>query len=333
MNRGLSIIETLAEKALFLLVNLAIAVSYPRQFYRYSRLSLPHGRVPNPAFPKSANDKFFWRKVFDRDPRFPVVSDKIAVKQWIEDTGFGIKYARLLWTGTDATEIPPSLFDRKVVVKANHAAAMNIFVEDDEIDRARIARRANWFLKFDHGRPGAEWGYFSIPRTLLVEEGIDGLGPQLIELNIYTFGTRATLIVQYEEKTGPERVNFWIVGENDRLTASDLRYGDPCPESDEPPVANMDQALAIARLLGSKFDHVRVDLVSNQRDIWFCELSLYSNTGLIADTGHDPESEESRAWDIRRSWFFTGPDKGGLTGLYARTLKRALDREEASQNK
>ena len=51
----------------------------------YARVVLRHiltcHEIPNPAYPKTVNDKFLWRKVFDHNPAFIGLSDKLMCKQ------------------------------------------------------------------------------------------------------------------------------------------------------------------------------------------------------------------------------------------------------------
>ena len=40
-------------------------------------------RGPGVTLPRTINEKFTWRKVFDHGPLFPAVIDKIGVKDWL----------------------------------------------------------------------------------------------------------------------------------------------------------------------------------------------------------------------------------------------------------
>ena len=88
--------------------------------------------------------------------------------------------------------------------------------------------------------------------------------------------------------------------------------------------------LEVARRLGAPFDHVRVDLCHDGRAWWLGEMTVYNLSGLVRDIGHDPQAQMTRAWDLRRSWFLSQARLTGWRALYARTLRRALDREAGS---
>ncbi|MBN2907116.1 MAG: hypothetical protein JXJ18_10450 [Rhodobacteraceae bacterium] len=75
--------------------------------------------------------------------------------------------------------------------------------------------------------------------------------------------------------------------------------------------ANAARAIWIGRRLGAGFDQIRVDLLSDGRDIWSGELKVYSGAGKFHLTGHNPDAQISRAWKIRRAAFLRDPPRRG----------------------
>lgn len=55
------------------------------------------------------NEKFFWRKIFDRSPEFIEVSDKLRIRHWLVKNRVDIDSPPILWTGTDPAQIPDDL--------------------------------------------------------------------------------------------------------------------------------------------------------------------------------------------------------------------------------
>jgi len=45
------------------------------------------------------NEKFLWRKLFDHDPRFVVLSDKLACKEWVTERAPELAVAKVHWLG------------------------------------------------------------------------------------------------------------------------------------------------------------------------------------------------------------------------------------------
>ena len=91
-------------------------------------------------------------------------------------------------------------------------------------------------------------------------------------------------------------------------------------DADSIPIEEM---IELARELGSYFDHMRVDLLSDGTRIWLGELTIYNRGGEVVDRGQDPEDPLNTSWDLRNSWFLTKPQRGWRR-IYAQALKRRL---------
>ena len=87
------------------------------------------GYWPDPAYPLSSNEKYTWRKLYDRNPWFTVANDKLAAKRLARELCPGIRVPRTLWEGTCAEDIPDEVLQGDVVVKANHGSGWNLFVQ------------------------------------------------------------------------------------------------------------------------------------------------------------------------------------------------------------
>jgi hypothetical protein len=82
-------------------------VCFPVQIVRFRRVI---GRWPDPALPRHRNDKYLWRKIFDRNPLFTEVSDKLLAKQFAVARCPTVKVPKTLWTGQAAEDIPDDFF-------------------------------------------------------------------------------------------------------------------------------------------------------------------------------------------------------------------------------
>ncbi len=96
----------LIDHTIIFLVNIFVLAGHLRLARLY--YSRNKGTVPNVAFPRCANDKYFWRKVFDRNPTFTRVCDKLEVRKWLEENNIGIASANIRWKGKAASELPKS---------------------------------------------------------------------------------------------------------------------------------------------------------------------------------------------------------------------------------
>lgn len=305
---------------IFTVVRWGILLRHPRVAYWYWKLEGQH-RLPNPANPQTANDKFFWRKVFDRNPVFTELSDKLQVRNWLARNGIEIDAARTLWAGEDPVDIPDAVLKGGVVAKANHGSRTNIVLNEPPPDREAFNRRMRRFKRKRQGRKRLEWGYFNIPRRLFVEEMLPNIE---FEHKIYTYGDRIERIqIVYDHASDdgisadvwlPNGEGGWTRFEGSPLITRNANR--PLPEINE-------RALEIAREIGRHFDHIRVDLLSDGQNLWFGELTMYNVGGRIALVGTTPSAGVNTSWDLRKSWFMQNEQKGWRK-YYADALRREI---------
>jgi TupA-like ATPgrasp len=154
-----------------------------------------HGRFPNIVSPKRFTEKIQWRKLFDLNPLYAVLSDKIAVREFVRSK-VGTEYLiPLLWEGHDADSIP---FDRLVppyVIKSSHGCGHVLFVNQTTTEPQVIREIAHSWLNYRHGSLNNEPGYVNVPPRLLIERLLflrDGSIPR--ERKFFVFGGRAKFI-------------------------------------------------------------------------------------------------------------------------------------------
>ncbi|MEO1159617.1 MAG: ATP-grasp fold amidoligase family protein, partial [Pseudomonadota bacterium] len=148
-------------------VNLWVYVAYFRVVILHIRTT---GTIPNPAFPKSVNDKFLWRKIFDRNPDFVPLSDKLESQVIARKKCPGVRVPKTLWVGRQASDIPPELLTGNVLVKASHGSGFVIPIFNGKYDRRSLEEETADWMGRTYGRRHWEWGYFGLEPKLYVEE-------------------------------------------------------------------------------------------------------------------------------------------------------------------
>jgi hypothetical protein len=292
------------------------------------------GRRSTPAVPRCADDKFIWRKIFDRDPRFTIISDKIEVKDWVAklglDPALGLEILPPRWIGTDAALMPEHLWSDSAILKANHGSGTNVVLPVPERRRQAMTARANGFLTRDYGAATMQWGYFGVPRRLFVEDRVGGaLGPH--DLKLHVFGGRVLQILHTVDRFGTVGGRLWEADGSGGFVASDVKPVATAYRTDLPLPSTAERAIRIAACIGAEFDQMRVDLISAGHRLWLGELTIYHLSGLYPRVGHDPDHPLARAWDLRRSWFLRTRQRRLPHRIYAAALRRVLDREDGAK--
>lgn len=160
-------ISRLRATSLLMLVRICCYLTYPRQMLIFRR---EMGYWPDPALPRTSNEKYTWRKVFDRNPLFTKASDKLLAIKLARHLCPEVQVPETLWTGNRAEDIPDELLSGSVVVKTNHGSGWNYLVHEGKHDRKVLNKQVNEWMDRRFGRHHAEWGYYGVDAKLFVEE-------------------------------------------------------------------------------------------------------------------------------------------------------------------
>ena len=318
--------------------NATLALAHPRLMLAFRRRS---GYWPSIALPSSIDEKFLWRKIIDRDPRFFVLSDKLATKQLMAREHPDIKTAKVLWQGDDIRQAPAALLSAPGFLKANHASGFNhrLGRTENPPDIAALHELTRKWLSTRWERYHGEWGYSGVPARLFIEEDVSLTGAENnVDLTMYMFsGQVSHLAVMVNHKSSRSHVaRFDEFGQRLSIPTPANPGRKPQPLLAPPgdiEILPMDYKLPHgtlamverARELSRDFDHVRVDLLWNGKDWYLTELTLYSMGGYIAYSDKDLLKRMTALWSLENSWLLTRPQRGWRSA-YARWLRRRLER-------
>ena len=166
------------------------------------------GYMPDLAAPRTYNEKIIWRKAFDRNPIFPIISDKVAVRDFVRQK-LGQEACTDLFADLYAVTDRVDDFDmldlpERYVVKANHASGWNIFVSPDTpVDMPALKDEARRWLRRSYGKNKHEWAYQPIQRKVLFEEMLlDAQGQVARDIKFAVFNGECRFIVLIEGRFG-----------------------------------------------------------------------------------------------------------------------------------
>lgn len=256
-----------------------------------------HGRLPRLLSPRRFTDKMQWRKLFDFNPAFPTLCDKLAVRDFIA-ARVGCEYlVPLLWTGAPA-DIPFDRVARPFVLKSSHASGQVIMVECDEIlDSAAVRLRAESWLAKNYGAARNEPGYEAVPPRLMIEQTLTtASGTRPDELRLFVFDGKVAVINSVFMEDGRLRNGAFHTPDWTRLNWRFTRTIDDC---DFPKPIRLDEMIGLAERLGDGLDHVRVDVYDCGDRIWIGELTIYSWSGHARFDPDEADFELGSYWRPR----------------------------------
>jgi hypothetical protein len=236
---------------------------------------LAFGRNLNLLRPKYFSEKIQWRKLFDLNPLYSVLVDKIAVRDFITSR-VGAEYVvPLLWSGDSPEDIPFDQLKPPYILKCNHGSGFNIIVNDEaSLDREKTRETLRKYLNRGYGWFFREPAYFLIRPRLLAEPLMlepDGKPPR--ERKIHVFDGYARVIW-----------TIFVDATRARFHAFHTRDWEPLPwryvnwpvyDGPDPRPERLEKLLELAETLGAGFDHVRVDFYEWNKRLLVGELTLY----------------------------------------------------------
>jgi hypothetical protein len=217
-----------------------------------------HGRAPRLFAPVRYTEKVQWRKLFDLDPAYAVLSDKLAVRGLIAARAGPELLTPLLWSGDDPDAIPFERLERPYVLKSTHASGHVVIVgPDDPISPDELRTRARAWLDHCYGTQMYEPAYVHIPRRLMIERRVtrpDGGAPG--EIRLFVFGGRVAVANTVFVEDGRMRNGAFHTANWRRL---DWHFSRRLEDREFPPPPRLDEMIRAAERIGAGFDHVRVD--------------------------------------------------------------------------
>lgn len=235
-----------------------------------------HHRWPRLRSAARFTEKVFARKLGRVDARFPIVADKVAVRDWVAQR-IGPQFlvpllAVYRYDELDTLDVSPG----QVLKCANRSGGVYFTSADHGMDRACLIKLLRRDLDFDFAAWTGESWYREIPKRVIAERSLsDADGSVPIDYKFFVFhGAVKAIQVHLDRFGGHRRLMF-------DLDWQLVAHGDGDPGQLPAAPRNLPRMIQIAESLGEEFDFVRIDLYEiDQRRIYFGELTLAPASGL-----------------------------------------------------
>ncbi len=247
---------------------------YPTDLKRWYKKCT--GRTLNLDDPKTFSEKLQWIKLYYKNPLMSELSDKLAVRKWIEDK-IGEQYlVPLIGAWKNFDDIDFDKFPDKFVIKTNHGSKMNIIVNDkSEFDKADARRKFKLWLKHDFSFDfGYQLHYGAIKPMIIAEEMIPNDG-NLFDYKILVFDGKARYIWIDSDRYTEHHRNIYDFDWN----PAPFEIEFPKRAQELPPPVCLKEMKELAEKLAEGFPEVRVDFYEVDGKIIFGEMTFTSGSG------------------------------------------------------
>lgn len=237
------------------------------------------GKKLNWETPKTFSEKLQWLKVYDRNPQYTVLVDKIKVKEYVAEKLGEEFIIPTLGTWEHPEDIDFASLPEKFVLKCNHNSGLGMYICKDKskMDKEAVIRELNKGLKEDYYKLGREWPYKNVPRRILAEKFIE-TEPNVKDLpdyKWYCFDGEPKYCQLITNNTTQESIGFYDTGwsrltfnEKDDVSPHDLQN---CP-------IDLEDQLRVVRELQKKETNACVDLFHIGKKTYFGEITHFSTS-------------------------------------------------------
>ena len=235
------------------------------------------GREIDLKNPKTYTEKLQWLKLFYRNDKMPICTDKYAVHQYLEHLGYKQLLNEIIGIYKSAYDIDFESLPEAFVAKTTHGCGQNLICKDkSELDWEKWKKVMNSWLKLNVYAFGREWNYKDIPPRIIIEKLIDH--EPLIDYKFMCFNGEPKFLQINNDQGSNQHVDFYDISWNKvdftykRFTQSDIFVSPPL---------QFEEMKEIARKLSAPFPYVRVDFYNPPNQIIFGELTFFPGSGLL----------------------------------------------------
>ena len=258
------------------------------------------GRRPRVLLPRLNSERIVHRKLFDRDPRMPLLADKVGVKAFVAGRVGPRFVIPTLWSG-DAVPSRRVMrtWPRPFVLKGAHGSGWTILVPaEGPVNWARIERRTQRWLDTTYGAHAGEWLYSQIPHRLLVEPHVGDPAGRPDDYKLWVYQGRVHY-VNWIRGRGSSAYGGRVMDRdwNEAFTNGSVPVSPDLPVRPE----SLDTMIWMAERLAQDFSFARVDLYEIDGQPFFGELTFYPMSGNLPLHPTDADLELGRLWRRPRS--------------------------------
>lgn len=230
-------------------------------------------------------------KLLHRRRIHTIWADKLAVRDWLAERGFGRYLTKLYWRGFDLNEARTLDLPPQFVIKANHMSGSVIVVKDSSAFdwNAAILQSKKW-LAMDYTAASAEWQYRWIKPELFIEEFLEQPDNTLFDYKVFTFHGEPKMI-RVVDRPGSHCECCYDP------TWNNLNWKITYPLLTRPiaPPKSLPEMLLFSKSIASGTRHLRVDCYDIAGRLVFGEITLHEG-GTMLHTISPPCEEQMTKW-------------------------------------
>lgn len=250
--------------------------------------------------PRTFAEKINWYKLNDKNPLMEQCADKVAVRDYIIEKGYGDCLNKVYGVYDRVEDIDIDRLPNQFVIKAAHGSHMNYIVKDkSSFDWKHAKKMMKSWLKQDIYWSGREWVYKKIPKRLIIERYLEDSEGDLKDYKFFCFNGKPYYLEYDAGRFGPTHYRNYY---NMKMELMPFCDGDQLPNNEKisfPLNENTFKKMKTMCVdLASSFQQVRVDFYSVKDKILLGELTFFDGGGTTIFTPEEWNYKFSEEWKI-----------------------------------
>jgi len=243
---------------------------------------------PHFEHPKDLNEKINYLKFYGDTSKWPMLTDKYAVRKYIESIGLGDTLVKLYGKWDSVEDIDWDSLPDKFVMKCNNGSGDVLICKDKA--KLNIEATKRYFDKMLHREFGVVSGephYALIKPCIIAEELLDAStqpcgSSSLVDYKIWCFNGNPHSVwccynrKQYHANVGVYDLNWQYHPEASVFTKHYIMGRQQLPKP-----TCLDRMIEVAKKLSWGFPVLRVDLYEVNGHVYFGELTFTSQSGCM----------------------------------------------------
>lgn len=235
------------------------------------------GEKMNWKSPQTYNEKLQWLKLYNRNPLYTEMVDKVKAKEYVASI-IGEEYIiPTLGVWNNPYEIDFNALPNRFVLKCNHNSGLGMYICKDksQMDVVRVLKNLRKGLKQNYYMNHREWPYKSVKRKVFAEKYMEDDGDALTDYKFFCFnGTPQFMYISKDASAYPT-TDFFDMNWN-HLT---IRMKDPNAKLLPEKPVKFEEMKELAKKLSAGIPHVRIDFYVIDNQIYFGEFTFFHNAG------------------------------------------------------
>ncbi|WP_231505579.1 ATP-grasp fold amidoligase family protein [Bacillus sp. EB01] len=237
------------------------------------------GNRLNLSNPKSFNEKLQWLKLYNRNPLYTDLVDKIKVREHISSVVGNEYLVPIIGIYDSFEEINFDALPKQFVLKPNHTSG-DVFICKDKskIDFLKLKKEINSWLRKRYYLVHREWPYKDIKPKIICEEYLtQENGKELLDYKFMCFNGEVKCSFVCLNRNSSEGLNIDFYN----LDWEKMPFKRHYPNSTKvtPKPKHYNQMIEFAQKLSKDIPFVRVDFYETNDRLYFGELTFFPGSG------------------------------------------------------